>query len=220
MIHPLLANNRRWMAEQTRSDEGFFRRLAEQQNPKLLWIGCSDSRVPANQIIGLDPGEVFVHRNIANQVIHTDLNVLSVIQYAVDILQVTDIIVCGHYGCGGVGAALDRAELGLIDNWLLHMRDSYHRNLFRFANGPADDRDWALKRFCEMNVLDQVVNVCRTTILRSAWKRGQIVKVHGLIYSLKDGMLLDLDLSLASEDPLPEQYHAVLDKIFSLGPVS
>jgi carbonic anhydrase len=192
-MHPLdhlLENNRAWAAEMVRQDPEFFSRLAGQQAPQFLWIGCSDSRVPANQIVGLLPGEMFVHRNVANVVVHTDLNCLSTIQFAVDVLRVKHIIVTGHYGCGGVLAALREDTLGLIDNWLRHVQDvrwKHHSELDALMS--ETDRH---NRLCELNVLEQVMNVSRTTVVRDAWARGQELAVHGWIYDLKDGLLRDL----------------------------
>jgi carbonic anhydrase len=177
------------------SDPAYFSGLAERQNPSFLWIGCSDSRVPANQIVGLDPGEVFVHRNVANVVVHTDLNCLSVIQYAVDVLAVRHVIVCGHYGCGGVGAALEGTRHGLIDNWLRHVMDVAEKHESELAALPPDTR---LDRLCELNVIEQVVNVCQTTIVEDVWARGQQLTVHGLVYSLEDGLLRDLGVGASS----------------------
>jgi carbonic anhydrase len=188
-LGPLLDSNRRWAARVTGADPQFFSRLVAQQTPKYLWIGCADSRVPANEILGLAPGELFVHRNVANLVVHTDLNCLSVIQYAVDVLKVEDIIVTGHYGCGGVNAALTSASFGLIDNWLRHVQDIRDRHPEKLAAAGKDAAD----RLCELNVLEQALNVCRTTVVQDAWSRGQDVAVHGLIYSVADGLLRDLD---------------------------
>lgn len=182
----LFANNRAWAEAIKHREPGFFSQLAQQQSPRYLWIGCADSRVPANEIVGLPPGEVFVHRNIANVVVHTDLNCLSVIQYAVEVLRVEHIIVCGHYGCGGVKAALESSDHGLIDNWLRHIRD-----VGRFHADSLAQLDHAerLDRLCELNVTEQVTNVCNTTIVKNAWKQGQRLIVHGWTYSLADGIL-------------------------------
>jgi carbonic anhydrase len=188
-LEPLLANNRAWAAEMVANDPGIFAMLAERQQPDYLWIGCSDSRVPANQIVGLPPGDVFVHRNVANVVVHTDLNCLSVLQFAVDVLRVRDVIVCGHYGCGGVRAALDRTRLGLVDNWIRHVVDVAEQHAAELVALPADERH---DRLCELNVTAQVRNVCETTIVTDAWARGQTLAVHGLIYGLKDGLLREL----------------------------
>lgn len=200
----LFENNRAWSKRMTEHDPEFFRKLASQQAPDYLWIGCSDSRVPANEIIGLPPGEVFVHRNIANVVVHTDLNCLSVIQFAVEVLKVKHIIVCGHYGCGGVRAAMQNAELGLIDNWLRHLKDVYQRHS-PMLNGIEDDSR-RVNKFCELNVIEQVYNVCHTTIVQGAWKRGQTLNVHGWIYGLEDGLLKDLNLCITSPDEISDLY--------------
>jgi carbonic anhydrase len=185
----------------TRQDADFFTRLSRQQAPEYLWIGCSDSRVPANQIVGLLPGEMFVHRNVANVVVHTDLNCLSSIQFAVDVLRVKHIIVCGHYGCGGVGAALRDEALGLIDNWLRHVQDVKWKHQAQLES-LASDTDRHI-RLCELNVVEQVGNVARTTIVRDAWGRGQALTVHGWVYDLKDGLLRDLDACVSSEAEVP-----------------
>jgi carbonic anhydrase len=191
----LFANNRAWARRINERDPEFFSRLASQQSPKYLWIGCADSRVPANEIVGLLPGELFVHRNVANVVVHTDLNCLSVIQYAVDVLQVGHIIVCGHYGCGGVRAAYLGSSLGLIDNWLRHVQDVRDRHQTAFAQTQADEK--AIGRLCELNVIEQVRHVAETTILRDAWRRGQSIIVHGWIYDVGDGLLRDLECTIA-----------------------
>jgi carbonic anhydrase len=194
-VPELFENNRRWARRTTEQDPAFFSSLVAQQSPKYLWIGCSDSRVPANEIVGLLPGELFVHRNVANVVVHTDLNCLSVVQYAVDVLRVAHIIVCGHYGCGGVQAAYSRASLGLIDNWLRHVQDVHERHRADIDAAGSDDERMA--RLCELNVVEQVRHVCQTTILADAWRRGQEVSVHGWIYDLHDGLLRDLQCSVA-----------------------
>jgi carbonic anhydrase len=200
----LLAGNKAWAAETTRRDPDFFTTLSHQQAPQYLWIGCSDSRVPANQIVGLSPGEMFVHRNVANVVVHTDLNCLSVIQFAVDVLRVRHVIVCGHYGCGGVLAALRNAKLGLIDNWLRHVQDAAgkHRALLDALPTESERHD----RLCELNVIEQVVNVSQTTVVREAWERGQPLSVHGWIYGLRDGLLRDLNLCVSSEADLAARH--------------
>jgi carbonic anhydrase len=192
-LRPLFDNNRSWAAEQTRGDPEFFERLLGQQAPEYLWIGCSDSRVPANQIVGLAPGELFVHRNVANVVVHTDLNCLSVLQFAVDVLRVKHVIVCGHYGCGGVSAALRDEKLGLIDNWLRHVQDVGAKHRAELAVLP--DEPARAARLCELNVIEQVANVADTTVVRDAWRRGQPLAVHGWIYDLRDGLLRDLDVT-------------------------
>ena len=192
----LLSNNRVWAASMTRSDPTFFARLATQQAPQYLWIGCADSRVPANQIVGLVPGEMFVHRNVANIVVHTDLNCLSAIQFAVDVLHISHIIVCGHYGCGGVLAALRNEKLGLIDNWLRRVQDvlaKHQQTVVTLESEPARHH-----RLCELNVMEQVKNVCQTTIVRDAWARGHKLTVHGWIYDIADGVLQDLGVSASS----------------------
>ncbi|MCC7262015.1 MAG: carbonate dehydratase [Candidatus Latescibacteria bacterium] len=208
VLNHLFAQNRAWAAEVTRQDPEFFSRLSRQQAPHYLWIGCSDSRVPANQIVGLLPGEMFVHRNVANVVVHTDLNCLSTIQFAVDVLKVGHIIVCGHYGCGGVLAALRNSRLGLSDNWLRHVQDVrwQHQAQLDALAGEVQRHD----RLCELNVIAQVVNVSLTTVVRDAWMRGQALAVHGWIYSLQDGLLRDLDMCITAEDELPARQAAAL----------
>jgi carbonic anhydrase len=210
-LEHLFTNNRRWAQGALRADPDFFRRLATQQAPKYLWIGCSDSRVPANQIIGLPPGEVFVHRNVANLVVHTDLNCLSVLQYAVDVLRVEHVIVCGHYGCGGVTAADHGAPLGLIDNWLRHIQDAAerHRSVLSSESDPADRLD----RLCEINVLEQAHNVCRATLVQQAWKRGQQLAVHAWIYRLSDGLLQDLGFSVSAAAQTARQFWTAIERI-------
>lgn len=193
----LFRNNREWAAAMTRQDPDFFRSLSEQQTPDYLWIGCSDSRVPANQITGLMPGEMFVHRNVANVVLHADVNCLSTIQFAVDALRVRHVIVCGHYGCGGVGAALRDDRLGLVDNWLRHVQDV--RGKHRAQLDALETDEQRHDRLCELNVIEQVVNVTQTTIVRDAWARGQTLAVHGWIYGLRDGLLHDLDVTVTGE---------------------
>ena len=189
-LQNLFENNKTWAAEILKRDPRFFSALSKQQAPRYLWIGCSDSRVPANEIVGLLPGELFVHRNIANVVVHTDLNCLSVIQFAVDVLKVSDIIVCGHYGCSGVRAAFEGAQLGLSDNWIRHVQDVAHHHEERLSR--ISDASIRMDHLCELNVEEQVQNVCRSSILREAWARGQDVAVHGWVYGLKDGLLRDL----------------------------
>jgi carbonic anhydrase len=191
-LHDLLERNRIWSEALSAEDPQFFKRLSEQQAPKYLWIGCSDSRVPANQIIDMAPGEVFVHRNVANVVVHTDLNCLSTIQFAVDVLKVEHILVVGHYGCGGILAVLEERRLGLVDNWLRHVDDVKHKHAeaLRKVGDPFERH----ARLCELNVLEQVVNVCQTTVVRDAWDRGQKLGVHGWIYSLRNGRVRDLGM--------------------------
>lgn len=208
-IDTLFANNKAWAAEMTATDPEYFRKLVSQQQPHYLWIGCSDSRVPANQIVGLAPGEVFVHRNIANVVVHTDLNCLSVIQYAVEVLEVEHIIVCGHDRCGGIHAALEHTDRGLIDTWLRHIRDLYlkHREELERIEDPSARLD----RFCRLNVLEQVRNVCHSTAVQRAWKRGQRLFVHGVFYRLADGILQDLACCIESLEQV-EHTHRLLDE--------
>lgn len=209
----LLANNREWSAARRAGDPGFFSRLAAQQAPGYLWIGCSDSRVPANEIVGLDPGELFVHRNVANVVVHTDLNCLAVLQFAVEVIRVQHVMVVGHYGCGGVKAALEAKPLGLIDNWLRHVEDVAFRH--QDALNAIDDTAVRLDRLSELNVLAQVVHVCRTTIVQDAWARGQALAVHGLIYGLKDGMLRDLGLTRSAAEGLEEAHQGAVERCFT-----
>lgn len=194
-LDSLFRNNQAWSARTRTDNPHFFDALAKQQNPKYLWIGCSDSRVPANEIVGLMPGEVFVHRNIANVVVHTDLNCLSVIQFAVDVLKVEHIMVVGHHGCAGVRAALFDERLGLVDNWLHHIHDVRDKHLEALAAIGLDNN--RVNRLCELNVIEQVANVCQTTIVRDAWDRGQDLAVHGWVYSLQDGLLRDLQVTLS-----------------------
>jgi carbonic anhydrase len=193
-LRHLLENNKNWSDKVRKNRPTFFADLAKQQSPEYVWIGCSDSRVSASNIVGLLPGEVFVHRNIANQVIHTDMNCLSVLQFAVEVLQVKHIIVCGHYGCGGVKAALEDKRHGLIDNWLRHIQDV--ANLYEDVLSEIDDADEKLNKLCDLNVIKQVLNVGETTIVQDAWKRGQELRVHGWIYDLSDGIITDLNIHL------------------------
>ncbi|MCS6881436.1 MAG: carbonate dehydratase [Oscillochloridaceae bacterium] len=200
----LFNNNRKWAAAILERDPGFFEKLSRQQAPRYVWIGCSDSRVPANDIVGLLPGELFVHRNVANQVIHTDLNCLAVLQYAVEVLRVEHVIVCGHYGCGGVKAAMLNTHLGLIDNWLRHIQDVMHKHAALLEGLPDDEQ--RLDRLCELNVIEQVVHVAHTTVVQSAWERGQDLEIHGWIYRISDGLLHDLQVYARSEAELQEHY--------------
>ena len=195
-LKPLFDSNKIWSAEITARDPEFFAKLVGQQSPDYLWIGCADSRVPANEIVGLLPGELFVHRNVANVVVHTDLNCLSVLQYAIDVLDVEHVIVCGHYGCGGVQAALNNSRLGLIDNWLRHVQDVMKKHHARLDKLP--DAASRLHRLCELNVMEQVLNVGQTTIVQSAWDRGKALEIHGWIYDLHDGLLKDLAVCVKS----------------------
>ncbi|HEV8186348.1 MAG TPA: carbonate dehydratase [Pyrinomonadaceae bacterium] len=204
----LLDQNRAWAENIKASDPDFFPTLAKQQTPRYLWIGCSDSRVPATQLVGMVPGEMFVHRNVANVVDHTDFNCLSVMQYAVDVLKVDHIIVCGHHSCGGVKAAMDNLQLGLIDNWLRHVQDVLHEHEELLAK--ISDEDQRLDRLCELNVIEQVLNVGRTTIVQSAWQRGQELVVHGWIYGLENGLLRDLGVSIDNANDLADVYRSAI----------
>ncbi|BCS55320.1 carbonate dehydratase [Geobacter sp. SVR] len=214
-LSDLLESNRDWSIRMTGQDASFFQRLVNQHAPEYLWIGCSDSRVPANEIVGLLPGELFVHRNVANVVIHTDLNCLSVIQYAVEVLKVRHIIVCGHYGCGGIEAALENRKLGLIDNWLRHVQDVQQKHQRRLL--PQESSKSVSDRLCELHVIEQVVNVCKTTIVREAWERGQNLVIHGWIYSLKNGLVTDLGISVADAGELDQIYDAALSGLNNCG---
>ena len=209
-LDDLFANNRRWAERIKAADPEFFTKLSKQQAPRYLWIGCSDSRVPANEIVGLLPGELFVHHNVANMVIHTDFNCLSVLQYAVEVLGVTDIIVCGHYGCGGVRASLGNQELGLIDNWLRNIKDVYQWH--RKEIDRLSDEQARVNRLCELNVIEQVANVCHTTVVQNAWKRGQELTVHGWIYSIEDGILKDLKVCVSGPEQTPPIYRLEEDQ--------
>lgn len=203
-LYTLFEKNREWAKSVKTSDPEFFEKLAAQQSPKYLWIGCSDSRVPANQIVGLLPGEVFVHRNVANMVVHTDFNCLTVLQYAVDILKVNHIMVVGHYGCGGIAAAYENADNGLIDNWLRNIKDVQHRHRERIE--AIEDKEQRLELLCDLNVETQVAHVSHTTIVQNAWQRGQTLAVHGWVYSLHDGLLRDLECSVARADQVADAY--------------
>ncbi len=209
-IRHLLDRNRAWAAAITARQPDFFRRLAAQQAPRYLWIGCADSRVPANEIVDLDPGELFVHRNVANVVVHTDFNCLSVLQFAVDVLKVEHVMVVGHYGCGGIRAAVDESAHGLIDNWLRHVQDVAARHREPLARAPAGEPRY--DRLCELNVIEQVVNVARTTIVQGAWSRAQPVTLHGFVYGLKDGLLRDLGIEAASMAGLERDYAAAVGR--------
>jgi len=207
-LHHLFENNRAWAARIRAADPDFFRSEAAGQTPSFLWIGCSDSRVPANEIVGLPPGELFVHRNVANLVIHTDFNSLSVLQYAVEMLKVEHVIVCGHYGCGGVTSALEPHELGLIDNWLRHIKDVYSKYERQLTPLPAPKR---VDRLCELNVIEQVYNVCHTTIAQQAWRTGQPLSVHGWIYSLEEGLLKDLNVTVDAQEDIEPIYRTAIE---------
>ena len=206
-LQHLIDNNRAWAARMEREQPGFFQTLAQQQNPKYMWIGCSDSRVPANQVTGLEPGEVFVHRNVANVVVSSDLNALSVIQFAVDVLKVEHIMVVGHYGCGGVLAALQDIRVGLADNWIRHVKDvrDKHRELLA-ALAP----EWRHDALCELNAIEQVMNIAQTTVLQDAWTRGEKVTLHGWCYGLKDGLINNLHMSIDSNEGLDAKYRAAV----------
>ena len=212
-IESLLASNRAWAAAIVRDQPDFFSKLARQQNPRYFWIGCSDSRVPANQIAGLLPGEIFVHRNVANVVVHTDLNCLSALQFAVDVLGVRDVLVCGHYGCGGIRAALDNTRLGLTDNWLRHVQDVRDHHPDELTKLP--DIDARAKRLAELNVIEQAVNVCRTTVVQEAWGRGQQLAVHGLIYGLTDGVLRSFGMQIEQASDVEAAYAAACRTVLS-----
>jgi carbonic anhydrase len=207
-IEHLLTNNRAWAARISAQDPSFFETLSRQQSPRYLWIGCSDSRVPANEIVGLQPGELFVHRNVANLVVHTDLNCLSVIQYAVDVLRVEHIIVCGHYGCGDIAAACANRTLGLIDNWLRHAQDVMQKHDAMLAG--LKGMEARVRRLCELNVIEQVINVAQTTIVQQAWERGQDLEVHGWIYALTDGLVRDLDVGATARTDLGALSHQAI----------
>ena len=203
-LHELFARNRAWARDITSREPEFFLKLSTQQTPRYLWIGCSDSRVPANEIVGLAPGELFVHRNVANVVVHTDLNCLSVLQFAIDVLRVSHVIVCGHYGCGGIQAAYRRDSLGLIDNWLRHVQDVHDRHGGLIGRETRDEL--AMDRLCELNVIEQARNVCQTTVVRDAWTRGQELSVHSWIYSLRDGLLRDLGFVASTVSGVADEY--------------
>jgi carbonic anhydrase len=204
ILKNLFEKNKKWASKITEADPDFFARLSKQQNPEYLWIGCSDSRVPANEIVDILPGEMFVHRNIANLVIHTDINCLSVIQYAVDVLKVKHIIICGHYGCGGIKAAMDNCEHGLIDNWLRNIKDvyRYHQDQIDLLESEKEKYDL----LCELNVVEQVSNICHTTIVQNAWKSGRELAIHGWIYRIQDGILKDLDVCTTSPEAISETH--------------
>ncbi len=209
-IDDLFDNNRAWAQSVKTSDPDFFEKLANQQSPEYLWIGCSDSRVPANQIVGLLPGEVFVHRNVANMVVHTDFNCLTVLQYAVDVLRVKHVLVVGHYNCGGVRAAFENRDNGLIDNWLRNIKDVQQRHRRRIAALESDEE--RVNLLCELNVISQVSNVCHTTIVQNAWARNQALSVHGWVYSLKDGLIQDLQCTVTGPEQISEVYRVLPDR--------
>jgi carbonic anhydrase len=210
-ITDLFSHNRNWAGQMERERPGFFTSLVKQQKPKYMWIGCSDSRVPANQITGLEPGEVFVHRNVANIVVHSDLNALSAIQFAVDMLKVEHIMVVGHYGCGGVQAALDGARIGLADNWIRHIQDVRHRHRQLLDSLPDAVRANAL---CDLNVIEQVVNVCVSTVMVDAWAKGQKVSIHGWAFGVHDGLLQDLQMTISGPAELDDLYRAAVERVW------
>lgn len=212
VLKQLFENNRKWALNRVESDPEFFNRLVHQQSPEYLWIGCSDSRVPANEIVGLLPGELFVHRNVANLVVENDLNCLSAIQFAVDVLKVKHIIVCGHYGCGGVKAVLDNIKLGLTDSWLQNLKVIKDKHLNEINS--EKDQNIRLNKFCELNVVEQVVHVCKTESVKSAWKRNQKLSIHGWIYDIKDGLLQDLNICISNPNDLEIAMTETVNKIF------
>jgi carbonic anhydrase len=214
-LDALFDNNKAWAARMRQQDPAFFSKLANQQAPQYLWIGCSDSRVPANEIVGLLPGELFVHRNVANLVVHTDLNCLSVMQFAVDVLRVRHVIVCGHYGCSGVRAALRRNRIGLSDNWLRHVQDVGEKHALSL--GALSDEAHSIDKLCELNVIEQVHNVCQTTIAQDAWQRGQELHVHGLIYGLTDGLLRDLNTTISNAEVADDVHRNALAQLTNAG---
>lgn len=206
----LIENNRKWVVEKLADDENYFLDLAEGQKPPVLWIGCADSRVPANELIGAKPGEVFVHRNIANMVVHSDMNMLSVLDYAVNVLKVRHVIVCGHYGCGGVQAAMGNQNIGLIDNWIRHIKDVYrfhHKEL-----NSIEDESKRFDRFVELNVVEQVYDLAKTSIVQKAWKNNQVLHVHGWVYNIREGNVIDLDVNFSNEDSLDDVYKLIIKK--------
>ena len=210
-LQRLIDNNRRWAQLETKRDPAYFERLLQQQTPEYLWIGCSDSRVPANQITGLAPGEVFVHRNVGNVVVHTDLNCLTVIDFAVDLLRVKHIIVVGHYGCSGVRHALHRSSIGVADNWLRHIQDVHRKHEALIDSTPDEENRLAV--LCELNVIEQAVNVCRTSIVQDGWRKGLPVSVHGWIYSLRDGLLVDLGFSSTRDEEIATAYATAMRRV-------
>lgn len=211
-LQPLFENNREWASKIKKDDPEFFSKLSKQQSPQYLWIGCSDSRVPANQIVNLLPGELFVHRNIANVVVHTDLNCLSVLQFAVDVLKVKHVIVCGHYSCGGVNAAFKENRLGLCDNWIRHIRDITEKHTGLLSS--ILDNHQKGDKLCELNVIEQVKNVCETTIVQNAWLSGEDLSVHGWIYSINDGLLKDLNLCITNQNEMLSIYNDAVKRIY------
>lgn len=206
--HQLLENNKKWVESKLDLDPEYFKKLSQGQKPPLLWIGCADSRVPANEVIGAQPGEVFVHRNIANMVIHSDMNMLSVLDYAVNVLQVRHVIVCGHYGCGGVAAAMTNAHFGLIDNWIRHIKDVYRFHAVELE--AISDQKARFNRFVELNVMEQVLDLAKTSIIQNAWQNGHDVHLHGWVYDIGDGLINDLDVTIKDNETLDEVYQLKL----------
>lgn len=206
-LQKLFENNQAWAEKKVKEDPEIFKRLAQKQTPKYLWIGCSDSRIPANEVLGLQPGEIFVHRNVANLVPHTDINCLSVLQYGIEYLNVEHIIVCGHYGCGGALAAMENGQFGLVDNWLRHLRDVYFREKEELDSLSAPEE--RSKRFIELNVLYQVMNVCHTTIVQNAWAKGKKLSIHGWVYDISTGLLKDLNCCISALDQIDETYRTL-----------
>jgi carbonic anhydrase len=209
--HRLLANNKAWSSETKKNNPDFFTDLAKGQQPEYLWIGCADSRVPSEQITGVKPGEIFVHRNIANMVVHTDMNLLSVLSYAVEVLKVKHIIVCGHYGCGGVAAAMGNKQFGLIDNWLRHIKDVYRFNYLELD--AITNEEERIRKFIELNVIEQVHNLGKTSIVQNAWTKGQPLHIHGWVYDITDGLIKDLDVNFTGVEDLHAVYHLEKSKV-------
>lgn len=207
----LFDNNKRWVDQKTESDPDYFNRLSKGQNPPILWIGCSDSRVPANEITGTEPGEIFVHRNIANMVVHTDMNMLSVLDYAVNVLKVKHVIVCGHYGCGGVIAALENKQVGIIDNWLRHIKDVYR--LHKAEIDGIHDKEAKTRRFIELNVEEQVFDLAKTSIIQNAWANNNFLQLHGIVYDVANGVLKDLNINITDNQQLDKVYQLDIDNI-------
>ncbi len=213
LYNRIFENNKRWVAEKNETDPNFFNKLSKGQNPPILWIGCSDSRVPANEITGTEPGEIFVHRNIANMVVHTDMNMLSVLDYAVNVLEVKHVIVCGHYGCGGINAALENKQVGIIDNWLRHIKDVYR--LHKAEIDAIEDIELKSRRMVEINVQEQVFDLSKTSIIQNAWAQNRSVQIHGIVYDVSNGILKDLNLNISNNEHLDNVYKLDIDQIIS-----
>jgi carbonic anhydrase len=211
LYNNIFENNKRWVAEKNEKDPNFFNKLSKGQSPPILWIGCSDSRVPANEITGTEPGEIFVHRNIANMVVHTDMNMLSVLDYAVNVLEVKHVIVCGHYGCGGVNAALENKQVGIIDNWLRHIKDVYR--LHKTEIDSIQDPELKSRRMVEVNVQEQVFDLSKTSIIQNAWAQNRSVQIHGIVYDVSNGILKDLNLNISNNAHLDHVYKLDIDRI-------